>query len=78
MAVDIDADADTGALSAGTPHELFEAEIVTRIPGGRPYDVSSDGRHVLVNERAGASGDEPGAGDPSIAVVLNWDAELGE
>jgi hypothetical protein len=59
-------------LVAGRPQMLFEFPMFT-IAGGRPYDVTHDGRFVII-----CSGQtETGGGTASnMIVVLNWFEEL--
>ena len=67
MAVNV---ATTPALSAGEARKLFEGRYVPSGPGVAGYDVSSDGRFLLV---------QPLHPDPptnQIHVVLNWFEEL--
>lgn len=59
-------------LVAGRPQMLFEFPMFT-VVGGRPYDVTPDGRFVII--RSGQT--ETGGGTASnMIVVLNWFEEL--
>jgi hypothetical protein len=68
MAVEIQAGAE---FEAGLPKELFEVPIQFEFRSGRrPYDVTADGEHFIVNT---VSED---AASSHATVVLNWTAEL--
>ena len=79
MAASVDTSGDTPEI--GVPEKLFDLRLAPfHVPGGTPYDVSSDGR-FLINEAIDVSPDEAAASDslsgrPSITVVLNWSEEL--
>jgi dipeptidyl aminopeptidase/acylaminoacyl peptidase len=81
MAASVDTSGDTPEI--GVPEKLFDVRLAPlHVPGGTPYDVSSDGR-FLINEgidgatpRDEAAASERTSGRPSITVVLNWSEEL--
>jgi serine/threonine-protein kinase len=58
-------------LVAGRPQVLFEAAMEATL-SGRPYDVTPDGRFMII--RRGP--EESGGGAPDLKVVLNWFEEL--
>ena len=59
-------------LVAGRPQVLFEFPMFVA-PGGRPYDITPDGRFVIIR----AAEPEPGGGTASnMILVLNWFEEL--
>ena len=63
----------TPTFAAGTPQVLFQkAYYWGPVPYGRPYDIGSDGRFLMIKEMED-DGDRP---TPSIVVVLNWFEEL--
>jgi serine/threonine-protein kinase len=66
----------------GTPQKLldtrryfFPVALGNTGNAGRTYDVSDDGRFLVVRATAEEPGGEPAA-PPSITVVLNWLEEL--
>ncbi|HEX6315219.1 MAG TPA: protein kinase, partial [Gemmatimonadaceae bacterium] len=81
MAASVDTSGKTPEI--GVPEKLFDVRLAPlHVPGGTPYDVSSDGR-FLINEAnidalapddTGVSESPSGRG--SITVVLNWSEEL--
>ena len=63
-------------FNPGNPEVLFEAP--SRIGGigrGRPWDVATDGRFLMIKEGAGQQEAEI---SPQIVVVQNWFEELSE
>ena len=68
-------DASETWSAAGSPQLLFGADYLLAGPGagpgGRTYDVASDGRFLMVKEGA-AKGSAP----PTIVVIQNWIEEL--
>jgi eukaryotic-like serine/threonine-protein kinase len=58
-------------LSAGRPEVLFEASI-SILEGNRPYDVTGDGRFLMIVGSETDGSDPP----PQIVVVQNWTEEL--
>lgn len=68
MAVDI---TTRPAFTAGKPKELFSGDYVTPIPWVRNFDVSRDGRFLMVQSAAGEH-----RRPTQIIVVLNWQEEL--
>jgi Tol biopolymer transport system component len=66
--------AGTSTLQAGPPSKLFDAGSFLRgAPADRPYDVSTDGRFLMIKE--GSAVDEPAA-SARLVLVLNWFEEL--
>jgi Tol biopolymer transport system component len=61
---------DTRRLTAGKPVLLFERPYVTNGLSGHDYDVTPDGRFLLI--KLSAEEQEP----PRLNVVLNWTDEL--
>ena len=60
-------------LAAGRPQVLFEFAMVRPGFGFRPYDVSPDGRFLII----GSGQAQAGAGtEPQIVVVQNWFEDL--
>jgi hypothetical protein len=70
MAVDLDLNG--AAPRMGTPKELFSVRLVNSpiSPEWGAYDVSPDGKRVLVDSSDQAPEAEP------INVILNWDLLL--
>lgn len=66
MAVDVNT--SNNAVRLGVPHVLFQALSVQRQAG--PYDVTADGKKLLINSGNVKEGNEP------MTLVLNWTAEL--
>jgi serine/threonine-protein kinase len=60
-------------LVAGRPQGLFEFAMLRQGGGNRPYDLSPDGRFVII--RSGEAEDAAGPA-PSMILVLNWFEEL--
>ena len=60
----------TGALSAGTPRELFQFPNPLSCAPGRCYDVSADGRFLVLGREAKR------APVTRMDLVLNWTATL--
>jgi hypothetical protein len=61
--------------SSGPPEKLFDAGAYYLGGDGNPYmmyDVSKDGRFLMVKPVAGAASDTRG----NLVVVLNWAEEL--
>jgi len=70
MAVSIDSSVGRDKFSAGTPTALFSGPYYS-VQAGRSYDVSADGRFLMVKN------DTPQAlSAPQLVVVLNWLEEL--
>ncbi len=63
---------EAATFTRGNPEVLFEAQGYFTGPGGRTYDVSPDGRFLLI--KTGTT-DETGA-RPDIILVENWFEEL--
>ena len=60
-------------LVAGRPQVLFEFAMLVPPPGARPYDITPDGRFIVI--RSGQ--EEPGGSvAPTMVLVLNWFEEL--
>jgi serine/threonine-protein kinase len=59
-------------FSPGKPIKLFDQTITTLGAGARTYDVSPDGRFLLI--KPGAVSDR--SASPTINVVVNWTEEL--
>ena len=57
------------AFQHGTPTELFEGTYVRTTTGHAAYDVSDDGRFLMVKP-------EPSSPPRQLDVVLNWFEEL--
>jgi eukaryotic-like serine/threonine-protein kinase len=66
MAVRVDSGG--GAWNASTPAKAFEGSYVTYGGGVRNYDISPDGRFLMVKPQD--------VGPPQIVVVQNWTEEL--
>jgi serine/threonine-protein kinase len=68
---------DGSRVVAGLPAILFEAKNIINAPNlvtdGRPYDVASDDRFLMINDEAGTSNQPYGA---TFVVVNNWQEEL--
>jgi serine/threonine-protein kinase len=63
-------------LSLGKPEAITKARYFFSGLAGRHYDVSPDGKRLLLlKEAEGAGGERP---DPEIHIVLNWTEELKE
>jgi serine/threonine-protein kinase len=59
---------------ANRPELLFElAQPVAVAPGARPYDITPDGRFIVITN-AEVKGVQ--SSDPSLTLVLNWQEEL--
>ncbi len=60
-----------GAFTAGKPEALFEESYIadTAGPGNPNYDVSPDGRFLMIKPTGGSS-------EGRINIVLDWDEEL--
>ena len=68
MAVKVD---PTGDLSPGTPQRLFRrATLFGGDPTNTGYDVSADGRFLVIDDVSASVASAP------IAVVMNWTATL--
>jgi hypothetical protein len=65
MAVDVDLGKDL--VRIGKPVPLFQTRVRMSIGGGG-YDVTRDGRFLLVNSTTESS--------TPLTLVANWDAEL--
>jgi serine/threonine-protein kinase len=61
------------SFAAGNPKVVFEGAYTTP-QGGRPYDVSPDGRRFLMIKEGAAAGG--GAPQAQIILVQNWLEEL--
>ena len=70
MAVDV---STQPTFSAGKPRRLFEKAYARSIAFWANYDVSADGKRLLM-----IKGDERGAATSEISVVVNWFDELKE
>ena len=71
MAVAVESE---GAFSFGAPAQLFNGPYLTLpSPGVRSYDVSRDGRFLMIEPQGGG---RDAAGLSSIVVVENWTEEL--
>ena len=57
-------------LTAGPPRKLFEGRYLSTDTGGAGYDVSADGRFLMVQPV------EPEQAATEINIVLNWFDEL--
>ena len=70
MSVSITTTSD-GAFMPGKPEVLFEGAYIadTLGPGNPNYDVSPDGRFLMIKPTGGSS-------EGRIHVVLDWDEEL--
>ncbi len=66
MAVRVDSSG--GAWNASTPTKAFQGSYVTYGGGVRNYDISSNGRFLMVKP--------PDVAPPQIVVVQNWTEEL--
>ena len=70
----------TPTFSAGNPTKLFEGPSILLdgrsigLMTGRTYDVSRDGRFLMIKEKTGSS--EGKAPQASMIVVHNWFEEL--
>ena len=64
--------AGPGAWSHGTPARLFDAHIAVASSVGRTYDVSRDGRFLIIR----AAGADQGNESTSVIVVQHFDEEL--
>lgn len=61
------------SFSAGTPVKLFEGvAALAGFPPGRNYDVSADGRFLMVKDLFVDKNGRPA----ELTVVLNWSEEL--
>ena len=58
------------SLSAGRPQPLFEFPMIRPSTGNRPYDVTADGRFVMI--RTGSDGDA----STNMILVQHWFDEL--
>ncbi len=67
MSVPVDA---RDAFTLGTPEPLFDASAYHLSSPGRNYDVSKDGRFVMIKEP------DTGGSSHAITIVLNWFEEL--
>jgi Tol biopolymer transport system component len=65
--------AGTSTLQASAPSKLFDAQDFLFGAVDRPYDVSSDGRFLMIKRSSTA--DEPAA-SARLVLVLNWFEEL--
>ncbi len=63
----------TRALPSPIPRVIFER--VADSGGGLPYDVTPDGRQLVVLTRPSGA-DSEAASNPEIRVTLNWFEEL--
>jgi len=59
------------SLRLGTPTKLFELEAPPKYRSARPYDLSPDGRFLVVKPVAAAADDRT-----EVGVVLDWLGEL--
>ena len=59
-------------LVVGRPQVLFESAIFVA-QGGRPYDITADGRFVIIRRDQADAG---GGTAPNLIVVQNWFEEL--
>jgi Tol biopolymer transport system component len=57
----------------GRPQALFELSGMSRIIGGRPFDVAPDGRFVIIRSAQAEAGVDT---EPQIVLVQNWFTEL--
>jgi Tol biopolymer transport system component len=63
----------TSRFRASSPQVLFQREYFWgAAPYGRPYDLASDGRFLMIKPDSGTS---EGL-SPAVIVELNWDQEL--
>ena len=72
VTLDVDDD-DPPSLLVGTPERLFDWQYFIRFGGRRHYDVSSDGRFLMIARARSSDGEAEGT---EINVVLNWHQEL--
>ena len=70
MAVDITASQD-GAFKAGVPRRLFTTPIVSRTAERNSWDVTPDGRRLLITTSTTQAAQAAGQVTP-ITVVVNW------
>ena len=67
MAVDITLGAE---VQSGTPHSLFDTQMIVFADWSRQYDVTADGQQFLILKQVGEEMPKP------MTVVLNWTALL--
>jgi serine/threonine-protein kinase len=60
-------------LVIGTPHVLFEFPMLPIVGGPRPYDITPDGRFVIIQSDHTDGADGPAS---SMLFVQHWDEEL--
>ncbi len=60
-------------LVAGRPQELFQGAIRPLVQGVHPYDITPDGRFLIVRSAEANAGI---AEAPNLFVVQNWFEEL--
>jgi hypothetical protein len=60
-------------LVAGRPQVLFEGAMLTPAGGFRPYDISPDGRFIVIRP---AEEEIESRTAPSLVLVQNWTEEL--
>jgi serine/threonine-protein kinase len=71
MSVSIDSSVGSGTFSAGTPQLLFPGPSYYLVQAGRSYDVSADGRFLMIKNTTPRA-----VSAPQLIVVLNWVEEL--